>query len=732
MKLRYEIKPPELRALRAQDGGEVLFAVPYDIEDGRTIDGILAVTETGLYCLADGAVRAAVRHGLYASFRVEERYGIAALLGIDGEGVESEICHFSRGVFPKRISMLLSPLAALSAGCFSGVAENREPEVVCPTCGRPYLPQNTVCHFCTRKKHNLGALLEATRGCRLLLLFPLLVAAISLAVRFVVPALQKTAINDFIYPPGGEPLGATAQFFTIIAALVSLDLLIRVLGVVGTRLSGLAGNRFDMRLRRVLFEKAENLSLASIQRRSVGQLTDRINGDVPTIRDFLINRVPTFFSQGLGLIVGLVLIFSISPALSLMVLLPLPLGALFAVLMKKRERLHRYRERNARRRYWRTQWNLLTGERIVKTFGQEARVSKTFRHSVNTFEETSRRSEGVYHFVGSAMLEIFQLGSYLILFFGNLWLFRGQIDAGTVAQFTAYAAIFYEPIRLVANLPQELSAFATALGEVTEILDEDSEITDIEEPEEPKITGNIKVEGVTFGYNAYDPVLHDLSFELRPGEMIGIVGHSGSGKTTIINLLLRLYDPQGGRILVDGVDVRHIRGRYLRSHIGVVPQETQLFEGTIRENIRYAKPDATDEEVIRAARAADAHDFIMSLPEGYNSVVGERGYALSGGERQRIVIARALIHDPKILLLDEATASLDTETEKAIQSAIDRLTEGRTTVSIAHRLSTLRNADRILVLDQGRLVEAGTHRELIEKEGYYYRLVTAQVALSQT
>jgi ATP-binding cassette subfamily B protein len=213
--------------------------------------------------------------------------------------------------------------------------------------------------------------------------------------------------------------------------------------------------------------------------------------------------------------------------------------------------------------------------------------------------------------------------------------------------------------------------------------------------------------------------------------MIGIVGHSGCGKTTLVNLVMRLYDVQRGKVEIDGVDIRKIAQKHLRSHIGIVPQEVMLFDATVRENIRFSRPNATDEEVIAAAKAAGAHDFILSLPEGYNTRVGERGSSLSGGERQRIAIARALIHDPQILILDEATAALDAETERDIQQALERLSEGRTTIAIAHRLSTLRNADRIIVIDHGRVVEHGTHRELIEKRGRYYKLVMAQTSLAQ-
>lgn len=731
MKLLYPIAPQLLAALQARDGGEVLYAVPYDIEDGRITDGILAVTERGLYRLAGDGIRASFPLFDYVSFRVEERYGISALLGLDRAAAEHEICLFTKGAGPKRFSMLIEPLCALAEGSTPDHREEEEPEVVCERCGRPFLPHDSTCRFCTQDKRNYRTLWEATRGFRPLLLFPLLVAAVTLGIRFVVPALQKTAINEYIYPESGAARGPAEQFLVIIAALVGLDLLVRILNVIGTRLSGIAGNRFDIRLRRVLFERAEKLSLASIQRRSIGHISERINSDVPVIRDFLIQRVPALFSQLLGLVVGIVLIFMISPTLSLMVLLPLPLAFLIAVLVRKVSMKKQWQDRIVHRRYSQILIDLFAGERVTKCYGQEAAATAIYARECRKTTRVTMVNAAFHLLMGTLMLEVFQLGNYFILFFGNLWLFEGTVDAGTISQFTAYAAIFYEPIRMFTNLPTEIANFSTALAQVRDILEERSEVADIASPKEPTIRGHIVAEHVSFGYNAYDPVLHDVSLEIRPGEMVGIVGHSGCGKTTLVNLIMRLYDPTRGRILIDGVDARHIRGRHLRTHIGVVPQETQLFDGTVRENIRYAKPSATDEEVIRAARAAGAHDFICSLPEGYNSLVGDKGYSLSGGERQRIVIARALIHDPEILILDEATAALDTETEKQIQAAIEELTDGRTTIAIAHRLSTLRNADRILVFDHGRLIEHGTHRELIDKKGKYYDLVMAQVALAQ-
>lgn len=720
-----------MACLREADDGRLLFSVPYDLEDGRRVDGFFAVTERAAYRLADGRIVATFSLSDYTTFEVEKRYGVTALLGTLREGGKAELCRFTRGACEPRFRMLLEPMAELAAGHTDIETENHEPEHVCQHCGNAFRQGSQFCFYCARDKRNYKALWDATRGFRLLLLFPLLVSAVALAIRFIVPALQKVAINEYIYPPDGTPRGESEKFLAIIAALVVFEVIGLVMNAIQVRLSGVAGNRFAMRLRRVLFEKVEQLSLASIQRRSIGYLTDRINSDVTVIRSFLIDRLPALFSQIFGLVVGIILIFSISPKLSLMVLLPVPLVGVILLVCRKLIIRRARIDRTQGQRYWRHLNDTLMGERVIKTYGREQNATDSYVAISDTMTRHSVKSASISVSCSILLFEVFQLGSYFITFFGNLWLFQGAIDVGTISQFSAYSGIFYEPLRQFSGLPHEIAAFLTSLSQVRELLDEEPEIRDAEKPAIPEVCGHISVENVTFGYHVYEPVLKNITLEIKPGEMVGIVGHSGCGKTTLVNLIMRLYDVNRGRIVLDGADIREIPGNYLRSKIGVVPQETQLFDGTVRENIRYAKPNATDEEVILAAKAAEAHDFILSLPEGYNTRVGEKGYSLSGGERQRIAIARALIHDPTILILDEATAALDTETEKAIQTAIDNLTEGRTTIAIAHRLSTLRNADRIIVIDHGLLAEQGTHRELIEKKGKYYSLVMAQVALAQ-
>jgi len=324
------------------------------------------------------------------------------------------------------------------------------------------------------------------------------------------------------------------------------------------------------------------------------------------------------------------------------------------------------------------------------------------------------------------------IGSMIVWYFGGRDVMDESMTLGTLMAFLGYLGMFYGPLEMVTEVWSWISRSFAAAERIFEILD-----TEPEAPDEsnamtmPEIQGAVEFKNVTFGYDRYKPVLKNIDLRVKSGEMLGFVGRSGAGKTTMTNLICRFYNPDEGSITIDGVDIRKIKLDDLRRQIGIVLQDQFLFSGTVAENIAYGKPGATLEEIMQAAKIANAHDFIVKFPDGYDTDVGERGQKLSGGERQRVSIARAVLRDPKILILDEATSLVDTETEKKIQEALSRLIKGRTTFAIAHRLSTLRNADRLMVLDDGKCVEIGTHDELMEKKGTYFKLVELQSEMSK-
>jgi len=370
--------------------------------------------------------------------------------------------------------------------------------------------------------------------------------------------------------------------------------------------------------------------------------------------------------------------------------------------------------------------DIIKGIRTVKAFGNEAREIEKFATVNRELATIGAQNEVLWHLMFPPMGFITGIGEFLVLIVGGWMYLNGTISLGVLMMFSSYLGFIFWPLRILVNMPRWIANTTTSMIKVFELLDDESEITEATEPQNVPITGEVAYDDVTFGYKSYEPVLKGIDLKIKPGEMIGLVGKSGVGKSTLINLAMRLYDPNTGRIAINDTNIRDMSPAHLHENTGVVFQDSFLFAGTFYDNIAYGKPGASFEDVIAASKAANAHDFITQTADGYDTLIGEGGQTLSGGERQRLSIARAIIKNPDLLILDEATSSLDVETEALIQESLDRITKGRTTIAIAHRLSTLRNADRLVVLNEGAVAEVGTHSELLRKKGFYYDLVMAQ------
>ncbi len=605
----------------------------------------------------------------------------------------------------------------------------------CPKCGRLLPEKNGICTACIRRLATLGRIagyLKPYKWRASLLAF---ISLATIGSELIPPQITRHIVDNVFLPPEG-----TASSIDERTALLGLCVLVliglRVLRWGSELLHGWVvswlGARVTADIRSHLYRRLEMLSMQFYDKRQVGALMSRVTRDSDMLREFLVDGLPYLVINTLMILGIFCFLVWMHWQLTLCMLIPIPLIIIWGRFFWQRMR----RIFNKHGQSWAhlsARLNeALAGIRVVKAFAQEDREVGEFEKKNTDLMQISRTTARhwlVFFAVTSALTGC---GGLIIWLVGGLEVIRTNLTLGTLAAFSHYMWLVYGPLEWLGRVNSWMTRAFAGAERIFEVIDTAPEAYD-----DPTATalagikGRITFKDVTFGYDKSKPVLHGVDLDVAPGEMIGLVGKSGVGKTTTVNLIARFYDVDRGTIEIDGMDVREVRLEDLRSQIGIVLQEPFLFSGTIAENIGYGGPGATFEEIMQAAQAANAHDFIVAKPDGYDTNVGERGNNLSGGEKQRVSIARAILHDPKILILDEATSSVDVETEKEIQEAVARLIQNRTTVAIAHRLSTLRNADRLVVLDAGRIVEVGTHSELMDKKGVFYSLVELQQQTSE-
>lgn len=549
----------------------------------------------------------------------------------------------------------------------------------------------------------------------------LLLMAVVIMVELSNPYLMKLGIDKHIAEGDWENL----------FLLGGIMILINVVAVVCSRLRmlimGRVSNSILLTIRQQLYSHIQKLSFSFFDSRPAGKILARIIGDVNSLNDVFANSVTSLIPELVKIAAVVVIMMVMNYRLGLVALATLPFMLVtfffISTVSRKRWQLHRKKSSNL---------NAFTHEdfsgiRVVQSLAAEQETSGVFLELCNEWKDSFVRAVRINDFFWPTVEMSWGVGTILVFWFGASMIGTGTITPGLLVAFSSYVSMFWQPIMNISNFYNQLVTNMAGAERIFEILDIEPDIKDRPDAKPlPEIKGDVSFRNVTFGYDEGQTVLNNVSFDVSAGQTIALVGSTGAGKTTVANLISRFYEITSGEVLIDGYNVNNVTLESLRSQIGVMPQDTFLFSGTIMENIRYGKLDATDEEVVEAAKAVSAHEFIMKFEKGYYTDVNERGTRLSAGQRQLIAFARALLANPRILILDEATASIDTHTERLVQQGIRRLLEGRTSFVIAHRLSTIRNADRIMVVEEGGIVESGTHEELIRLKGQYYNLYTSQ------
>jgi len=708
---------------RALDGDEIIASSEYDISfDGRDCLGLFVVTRKKI-CLIENSKILLVENisslqkvccgeytgsGILESFSNKERKLLVrfSLRYIENFYTISEIINeLINGNVPLLNEKTLS--------------QNK----VCPKCGRPFISNTEVCRFCTGKLSMLKRLWSIAKPCRPLYVILFILFWVSSFITILSPSLTKQLINSVLT---NSETKNTGTLVLIVSLLLGCAVITWIVTATRNVISSKASNLLVFDLRNYIYRKIQRMPLGYIEKKKTGDLIQRINSDTHRIQVFIQDIAIVAVNELILFIAVAVITFYLNYKMALLIFVPMPLAVFLIVKIRH----------SIRTRYM-NQWHkmdvltnrlteVINSIRLVKVLGKEDEEIQRFNNTAATVRNITCKNEKYVYTIFPLIRFIMSFGSFLVLLCGGNEVLNGNMSLGELVQFSSYGSFLYSKLEWFSMLPRHFTTALVSSQRVFEVLDETDEDNSKSHYHISDINHSLAFANVSFGYKSYRKILRNLNAHIMKGEMIGVVGHSGAGKSTFINLIMKLYSPDSGEIQLDGKSLDTYFETEYKNLLGVVLQESYLFNGTILDNILYANPNASYEDCIIAAKKADAHDFIMSLPDSYNTYIGEKGIKLSGGERQRISIARAIISNPKILILDEATSSVDVDAEARIQDALKNASEGKTVIAIAHRLSTLKNADRLFVFEEGKIVEEGTHSELVKKNGVYAELLKAQ------
>lgn len=717
-----------------QEGEKLLFAVVGDLDlKGKYGEGALVVTDRRFLVVQADRFREYFFDRVM-EISVKRMYGNACIYLESRGGKKRSIFRFTYSV---------ASLCDMAVQYISAVAGGEDPaeqlEIVeatfgklnriCPKCGRTLLHEGAQCIHCQSKSKVAAKLFKYVKPEMKTLVFCILISMVTTVVALLPPFMTKTIVDEILPMRLGDDVQQGLRYLSILVGILLGSYMVHyALSAYRGYLLRRSGDRIVMNLRNDVYEKAQHLPMKFYDKTSTGSVINRISGDSNTIQAFILKITQECIVQFIMLVGIVVIMFAMHPKLTLLSLVPIPVVVVGAKIFSRK--ISPFYKKIWRR--WSSVTSIMTDTipcvRVVKAFAGEKRATDRFnrynKEWYNVDVASARITQTFPCIIGFAVT----CGSLLIWAVGGKWAMLGEsnVSPGLLVSFISYASMFYGPVNFFAYLSDSYQSALASTERIFDILDAESEAENSDGIKPEKLRGKIEFRDVNFSFDKTKKTLSDINLVIEPGDIVGIVGTTGSGKSTLINLLMRFYDQYEGEILVDGVNIKDMDLSAYRSCIGYVQQEPMMFSDTIFNNIAYGVPDASVEQVIHAAEVANAHEFIARQPDGYDSMLGERGVGLSGGEKQRLSIARAVLKNPSILVFDEATAAVDSETENLIQEAIERLISGRTTLMIAHRLSTLRKANKIIVVDQGKIIECGSHEELMALNGKYRRLIEIQ------